>query len=376
MQLVSIHLTACTRPTKTCCIFPARAFSSMQRSMLGCEHFHLERFAFMSTLANPRKNRLLRKVSADEAARWIVQRSYTPKAIAPSDVLYDLYCPKCRLVALDNCPAEKSMIAVTLECPHCQQLVAVREVFFGHLQVLGGPRDTEQMDPWPKFFRYLESIRTQSIPASGLHILAYTRELLEYVDIKEDFKTTNLLGNWTLHTKIQQSSPGFELLLRVNTALAALDANAHDADVAKAVTQQLSLAQFREELLILSRIDGLPMPFLDSWLQWNVLLASIFDELHGKPLKFPDGPESSWTGRSASTAKRMYASSQNAIEQKTGDKRKVIRQLRFEIPRTTNALPHERRGSLHWICTTDAGEQIEGAFTAFDAFDRSQFSTD
>jgi len=256
----------------------------------------------------------------------------------------------------------------------CGQLCESRPIHINGKLITGWSRTTTPVDPRIKLERYLQLLAAERANRrpSGLHILVYTRELLEYLELKEKYATANLYCNLAVHTQIMRSNTAYRLLVRVNDALIKLPNGASPATVDAAVTAQLSLSEFRNELRALYALEGLDAPFFDSWLDWNELNAIMADEWRGKRISFPDGEVDTWNEKHDDKAIVLYRDSRERVKVRFGDASMMIRELKFEVIHR-DGIDAPGRGILHWIAVSETGVETRGGLSAFDIWEQSSF---
>ena len=231
-------------------------------------------------------------------------------------------------------------------------------------------------DPRLKIRDYFGRLSPPLLP-SPLHLLVWTRELLD--DLKDDsaFPVARLYGNWSVHTRISGSSAGYHLLGRINQELAnALSPKApKDADLtglATNVAQALSTIELRSELRDLFEQESIPAPFLNSYLAWNQLLAGIFAEIRGKPIEFPPGDPATWKPK----VRAIYDTAKAAIVGGGVPQDSVLRRFLVDVIRIPEKNEDPSRGSLHCVCEMEGGTIMTSVINAHLFEARAAFARD
>lgn len=215
-------------------------------------------------------------------------------------------------------------------------------------------------DPRPKLRRYLNSLSRDQNP-SGLHILVWTRELLEFLD-DASYPTLRLYANWSVHTRLTKSMSGYELLAAVNHRLASVargansDAPASLDPFIESVTKLLSTAQLRRELRELLLSQKIHARFAKSYSTWNRFLASVFEEIHGKPIEFPNGDPNKWK---SPKLRSLYESARNAVIEATGSSKAFVVQFYIDTVHVPEKHEDPTKGTLHWRCVMEVGAVMQ-----------------
>ena len=233
-------------------------------------------------------------------------------------------------------------------------------------------------DPRPKLARYFKQLTAQQLP-SPLHILLWTRELLEYLGDQAKYPIANLYGNWSVHTRISGSASGYELLSRINGQIAALHSdpaiNASSGSLAplvQSIAQQLSTSLLRREWRDLFQREGFSASFLESHSLWNHVLAGVFDEIRGKPIQRPDGDPAQWRPR----VRELYTQAREEVIRTFGNARAFVPHFLVDVVHIPEKHEDASRGSLHWMCITEANVLIRAEIQTDMFEDRAAFTND
>jgi hypothetical protein len=210
-------------------------------------------------------------------------------------------------------------------------------------------------DPAGKLRQYFSELGPGEVP-SGLYVLVYTRELIEYHDAHQRYPIANTYGNWSVHIRLDGSAPGYRMLAEFNRRVSATKSPAAPPSLdlmLAAVHEALGLAQLRKELRALFAEHQIQAPFLESRQQWNRLLSNMFGELVGKPISFPPGPVDEWK---KANVRHMYKTARAEVIRRDGNAASfVTRMFLGLVPSSSDP----SRGILHWVmvCEGHSGNE-------------------
>lgn len=233
-------------------------------------------------------------------------------------------------------------------------------------------------DPRPKLRHYFGELASGSLPMP-LHLLVWTRELIEYLDAKDSYPLAHLYGNWAVHTKLTGSAAGYDLLFRVNTRLVDLPLDDPETQSQEALAalslgmaQELSLRLFRTELARLYHGAQIPAPFLQSHRRWHQLVAGIYSEIRGKPIRWPPGDPQEWRAR----VRQAYEAVRQRHREHFGHTRGFITGFLVDVIHLPGMGDDPRKGRLHWIALLEGGASMVGAIVPKDTEPRAAFTLD
>lgn len=234
-------------------------------------------------------------------------------------------------------------------------------------------RDFSQ-DPRPKLRHYFSNLSQGGFP-SGLHVLVYTRELLEYLNQASKHPTANLYGNWSVHTRIHLSASGYQMLVKINHHIASVTSQNAPSDPQwsgvfnRGIIDTLATAALRRELKALYREHAVPAPFLDSYSLWMDLLANMWGEFRAKPIQWPGPKSDKWTP----ALRHRYNSARAAIEKAHGSTKMFVNHFMLDLVPTKE---DPTGGTLRWMCITEALVRLEGAVSREHVEPREAFEND
>lgn len=206
--------------------------------------------------------------------------------------------------------------------------------------------------------------RSSSVP-SPLHLLVYTRELLEYRgDTSLPF--ARLYGNWAVHTRISGSRAGYEMLVRINERLATFGSGSDPAPDAslqpliRTIAEELSTARFLRELRSLFEREELSAPFLYRADLWAALRSGVLNELRGKPVQFPDGDSTTWKP----SVRTIHDQARERMRVAYGHTRGFVRHFTIDILDQSAANSGGTHRGWKCVCTTEHGFHIQVDITS------------
>ncbi len=124
--------------------------------------------------------------------------------------------------------------------------------------------------------------------------MVYARELLEESGSKARFPFLNLFCNWTVHTELEGSVPGYHALA------AASEVILQSADPIlrnRGISDVLSTAKLRGELIGFLNEIGIGTGIFEADAGWTMFGGHLFKALFGKRLRYPTSPESNRRAR-------------------------------------------------------------------------------
>jgi hypothetical protein len=116
----------------------------------------------------------------------------------------------------------------------------------------------------------------------AISMMVLTREILEKSKKADKFTVLNLFCNWTVHTELEGSKSAYRILAAVTDIFLStnnLDKREH------LVSQELSSARLRQEIIKLYTIYGISTHIFKSAATWKIAVL-------GKRLRYPPNPTS------------------------------------------------------------------------------------
>jgi hypothetical protein len=123
----------------------------------------------------------------------------------------------------------------------------------------------------------------------AISMMVLTRELLEKSKKADKFAVLNLFCNWTVHTELEGSKAAYKILAAVT------DIFLSTSDLVKRehlISQELSSAQLRQEIIKLYTIYGISTHIFKSAATWKMFGQHFFKAILGKRLRYPPNPTS------------------------------------------------------------------------------------
>ena len=148
--------------------------------------------------------------------------------------------------------------------------------------------------------------------------MVFTRELIEKGKTYAQFPVLNLFCNWNVHTELDGSKSVYRILATLtDILLSTSDVN----DRTKQISQELSTARFRQEIIELYSRNGISTHIFESGATWMMFGRHFFKAILGKKLHYP---------KNADTNPRS-SSIYNAMVEKAGSRlSEAVKSLRLQ----------------------------------------------
>lgn len=143
--------------------------------------------------------------------------------------------------------------------------------------------------------------------SDAISMMVFTRELLEKSKKTDKFPVLNLFCNWTVHTELEGSISAYRILAAITDILLSTgDPNKR----AQLISQELSSARLRQELIRLYTIYRISTHIFESAATWTMFGQHFFKAILDKRLRYPSNPASN------PRASSIY----NAVVEKAGSR--------------------------------------------------------
>jgi len=180
--------------------------------------------------------------------------------------------------------------------------------------------------------------------SDAISMMVLTRELLEKTKKMDKYPTLNMFCNWTVHTELEGSISAYKILSAVSDILLSTDDPNRRAQL---ISQELSSAKLRQEIISLYRINRISTHIFESAASWTMFGRHFFKAILDKRLRYPSNPASN--PRSSA----IY----NAMLEKVGSRLdKVAISLRMQ----TDDTGEERR--ISWVVECFDGHEERGSY--------------
>jgi hypothetical protein len=174
----------------------------------------------------------------------------------------------------------------------------------------------------------------------AIAMMVHIREILERSKNKDKFPILNLYCNWTVHTEIEGSTPGYRILARITDILM----NSNDPNIwDHQISQELSSAILRQELITLFSENRISTHIFDSAATWTMFGQHFFKAILNKKLRYPQNP----------AIKTIY----NGVVDKAGSRMGEIAisiKLQSDVSGTDNR--------IFWIVERFNGQLVRGLY--------------
>jgi hypothetical protein len=179
--------------------------------------------------------------------------------------------------------------------------------------------------------------------SDSVAFMAYVRQVMEDDRSKARFPLLNLFCNWTLHTEIEGSAEGYQLLTDVTVVLLE---TADQVERERRISDLLSSAALRHEIVGLLKEQGIDTDIFESDAGWTMFGRQFFKAVAEKRIKFPPLPEQT-------KAARFYAAVKDRAGDRLGEAALSIRLtlLSPEVPKT-----------VRWVIETVGGTDVNGRY--------------
>jgi hypothetical protein len=159
-------------------------------------------------------------------------------------------------------------------------------------------------DPARRLREHVDRLIGRECSSSDLlEIMRLTRLLVEHQKSRPSYPHVALYCDWVQHGSIDRHETAWKIIELMHEAVAQ-----HDNGLSiVAVSEALSLAQLRQEMLVLFLSNSVRTEILDSYQNWRSFVGILLQDLCHRPLALPDVPRKKDEKSIRALIKRMAA---------------------------------------------------------------------